>query len=77
MNDETRAQTPQDETITCCDCGSSFIWSAGEQKYFLSKHLSPPRRCPKCRRRRRLTLNPDPTTLDETLRRTREEFRRW
>ena len=77
MKEERPSQNLQDETIICCDCRSSFLWSAGEQKYFLSKHLSRPRRCPKCRRRRRLTLNPDSTTLDETLRRARLEFRRW
>jgi len=77
MNDERRGQTPKDETITCCDCGGSFLWSAGEQKYYLSKQLSPPRRCPGCRRARRLTINPDPNALDEALRHAREEFNRW
>jgi len=76
MNDR-HAQSIRDESIVCADCQRSFLWSAGEQKFYLSKGLSAPRRCPECRRTRRLTINPDPNALDEALRHAREEFRKW
>lgn len=49
----------QDKTISCIDCGATFIFSVGEQHYFASKGLSEPKRCPQCRKRRRDTLVPD------------------
>ena len=50
---------PSDLTLTCCDCGADFTFTAGEQAYFTSKALSPPKRCGPCRKRRRSTLVPD------------------
>ena len=47
-----------DETIACCDCGQPLTFSAGEQKFFWSKGLSKPRRCPDCRLFRKRTLIP-------------------
>lgn len=49
----------QDKCLTCLDCGDSFLFEAGEQAFFESKHLSIPKRCPECRKARRLTLVPD------------------
>jgi DNA-directed RNA polymerase subunit RPC12/RpoP len=46
-------------TITCIDCGETFDFTHGEQAYFRSKQLSEPKRCPKCRRIRRLSIVPD------------------
>ena len=46
----------KDERIICCDCGATFIFTVGEQRYFLSKSLSVPKRCASCRQRRRETL---------------------
>jgi hypothetical protein len=52
---------PKDINVTCLDCQSTFTFTAGEQLFYMSKGLiMPPRRCPDCRRRRRLTINPDP-----------------
>jgi len=39
----------KNKQIACVDCGSHFIFSPGEQRYFLSKGLSEPKRCPECR----------------------------
>jgi CxxC-x17-CxxC domain-containing protein len=40
----------QDRTLTCRDCGESFVFSAGEQEFFASKGLTnDPQRCPTCR----------------------------
>ena len=44
------------KTLRCVDCGMDFIFTVGEQRYFLSKGLSVPKRCPQCRLRRKLTL---------------------
>jgi hypothetical protein len=41
----------QDKSIQCSDCGTTFTFSAGEQKFFTSKGLTnEPRRCPRCRK---------------------------
>jgi CxxC-x17-CxxC domain-containing protein len=43
-----------DKTLTCADCGNSFIFSAGDQEFHDSKGFTnPPRRCPNCRAARR------------------------
>jgi len=40
----------QDRTLTCRDCGESFVFSAGEQQFFSSKGLvNDPQRCASCR----------------------------
>jgi hypothetical protein len=57
MNSESIDELPlKDKTPRCVDCGSSFLFSSGEQRYFISKGLSEPKRCPKCRLKRKLTL---------------------
>lgn len=48
----------QDQTITCVDCGENFLFSKGEQRYFQSKRLSTPKRCPECRAERRKRIVP-------------------
>jgi len=35
--------TFQDRTLSCVDCGESFVWTAGEQGFYASKQLSQPR----------------------------------
>lgn len=42
-----------DEQIVCADCGRSFTWSYGEQRFYKERNLSPPKRCEDCRTRRR------------------------
>lgn len=40
----------QDQTMTCKDCGSSFVWTAGEQEFYAQKGFdNSPTRCPSCR----------------------------
>ncbi len=46
----------QDKILRCLECGADFTFSVGEQRYFLSKGLSIPKRCPRCRQRRRESL---------------------
>jgi CxxC-x17-CxxC domain-containing protein len=39
-----------DRTLSCRDCGESFVFSAGEQAFFASKGLTnDPQRCVSCR----------------------------
>jgi hypothetical protein len=51
-------QTPvfRDKTLHCCDCGESFVWTAGEQGFYYRKSLSEPHRCKSCRELRKRTL---------------------
>ena len=44
----------EDKTLTCRECGQEFIFTAGEQEFYLSRSLvNEPRRCPECRAARR------------------------
>ena len=39
-----------DKSIQCSDCGTTFVFSAGEQEFFASKGFTnEPKRCPQCR----------------------------
>ena len=44
----------QDKTLHCRDCGAPFVFTAGEQGFYLEKGLmNEPQRCPSCRANRR------------------------
>lgn len=46
--------TFEDRTLTCRDCSSAFVFTAGEQGFYLEKGLlNDPQRCPGCRNNRR------------------------
>ena len=48
----------QDKTLTCRDCGGAFVFTAGEQGFYLEKGLmNEPQRCPVCRANRRRDRN--------------------
>lgn len=43
----------EDKEIICRKCGSSFIWTAGEQEFFAEKGLTNvPSNCPICRKKK-------------------------
>ncbi len=42
-----------DITLTCKDCNQPFVFSEGEQKYYQDRGLAIPKRCSRCRLRRR------------------------
>jgi CxxC-x17-CxxC domain-containing protein len=43
-----------DKSLTCRECGASFVFTAGEQAFFAEKGLlNEPQRCPACRAARR------------------------
>jgi len=39
----------EDKQLTCRQCGKEFVFTKGEQEFYLRKGLSLPSRCPKCR----------------------------
>ncbi|MFC2045594.1 zinc-ribbon domain containing protein [Chloroflexota bacterium] len=47
------------KSLICVECGCEFIFTIGEQRYYLSKGLSTPKRCSQCRLRRKLSLVPE------------------
>ncbi|MCK4242868.1 MAG: zinc-ribbon domain containing protein [Dehalococcoidia bacterium] len=48
----------QDKSIQCYDCGTTFIFSAGEQELFASRgYNNPPKRCSSCRQDRKARQN--------------------
>ena len=43
-----------DKNISCRDCGSTFVFTVGEQEFFAEKGFTnEPSRCPECRSARR------------------------
>jgi len=43
----------QDRILSCVDCGTEFIWTAGEQQFFADKNFkNEPKRCKDCKSRR-------------------------
>ncbi len=44
----------QDRVLTCKDCGTQFVFTAGEQEFYASRGLMhPPGRCASCRAQRK------------------------
>ena len=42
-----------DKTLKCVDCGTDFVFSAGEQLFFADKNFrNEPKRCKSCKQRR-------------------------
>ena len=43
----------QDKSLNCVDCGTEFIWTAGEQLFFADKNFkNEPKRCKACKTKR-------------------------
>jgi CxxC-x17-CxxC domain-containing protein len=43
-----------DKNLTCVECGSSFVFTVGEQEFFASRgYTNEPKRCPDCRSARK------------------------
>ena len=46
--------TYRDRTLTCRDCGATFLFTAGEQEFYASRGFeNAPTRCPDCRAARK------------------------
>src|SRR4029078_3807445 len=46
-----------DRTVTCRDCGQEFIFTEGEQSFYLERGYTEPQRCPSCRYARKAQRN--------------------
>jgi CxxC-x17-CxxC domain-containing protein len=42
-----------DRSLTCVQCGSSFMFSADDQEFHAARGYQDPKRCPTCRAERR------------------------
>jgi CxxC-x17-CxxC domain-containing protein len=43
----------QDKNLQCIDCGTEFVWTAGEQMFFADKNFkNEPKRCKACKAKR-------------------------
>lgn len=42
-----------DKTLTCVDCGTSFVFNARDQEFYSDRGFTEPRRCPSCRASRK------------------------
>lgn len=38
-----------DKDLKCVDCGETFVFTGGEQEFFMTKNFSEPKRCKPCR----------------------------
>jgi CxxC-x17-CxxC domain-containing protein len=44
----------QDRTLTCVECGTTFVFTAGEQAFYAERGFTnEPKRCPDCRAQRK------------------------
>lgn len=48
----------RDQQMTCRECGRSFVWTAGEQRYYREKGFEPPVRCEECRKAKHAVFSP-------------------
>jgi len=49
-----------DKTLSCRDCGQSFLFTEGEQEFFASRgFMNEPSRCPECRASRKASRGAD------------------
>jgi CxxC-x17-CxxC domain-containing protein len=57
LKEETKVAF-EDKTLLCRDCSSAFVFTAGEQGFYLEKGLlNEPQRCSSCRANRRRDRN--------------------
>jgi len=57
-----------DKTLSCRECGGSFIWTAGEQQFYKNRALiNVPARCPKCRTARKAKLGLPTSAMTEVV----------
>lgn len=65
----------QDKVLTCIDCGTTFVFTAGEQLFFHDKQFkNEPKRCKACKAKRTSALSP-PATMGNGHRTARVETR--
>jgi len=60
----------KDKNLTCDSCKETFVFTKGEQEYFLKKAFSEPKRCSNCRKTRRKERRKKRKTLLRSLKTT-------
>ncbi|MFB3852850.1 MAG: zinc-ribbon domain containing protein [Vicinamibacterales bacterium] len=61
-HDSVTTEPLADRTIECRECGTPFVWTLGEQRYYAERDFSAPKKCRPCReaaRARRDALKDD------------------
>lgn len=49
MTSDIKESDLEEKTLVCKECGNKFLWTTGEQKFFLDKGLqNVPKRCKVC-----------------------------
>jgi hypothetical protein len=56
---DRQQQDSRDELLRCSECNKDFVFTAGERRFYLSKCLAKPKRCPICRKARRDSISSD------------------
>jgi len=57
----------QDRMLKCVDCGTDFVFTAGEQLFFHDKQFrNEPKRCKSCKAKRVSVLGPSPSRQGRT-----------
>lgn len=41
-----------DQTLTCAECRTPFVWTTGEQAFYAERGFTAPKRCRPCREAR-------------------------
>lgn len=54
---EIKVKSEEGDSMVCVDCGSPFVFLLSEQKFFKMHGLTPPKRCPSCRAKRKQKRN--------------------
>ena len=54
-----RASSPDNETLSCIDCGAAFVYGEEERRFYLERGFKEPVRCLDCREKRRAERNAD------------------
>lgn len=55
------SRMPQDKTLVCRDCGSEFLFTAGEQEFYAEQGFqNEPIRCKTCRQARKASKSGSP-----------------
>ena len=54
----------QDKVLKCVDCGSDFIFTAGEQLFFSDRQIkNQPKRCKSCKAKKMAAISPQPVIV--------------
>jgi CxxC-x17-CxxC domain-containing protein len=58
----------QDKVLKCIDCGTDFVFTAGEQLFFYDKQFkNEPKRCKVCKSKRASNFGPAPSAAHQNF----------